>query len=174
MESLWVLFTQHQYGWGMRDAGISLAVVGISYIVVQGLLAGKIIPWLGETRTIVYGCLLSSGMFFLLAFNTWGLLSYLGIVPHVLGWALASTAIQTLASKNVGASDQGYLQGGLSGISGFAAIIGPLLSNSSFAWFTREHSTIIFPGAYFLLGAFALIMTSILAARITMTKWVKA
>ena len=174
MESLWVLFTQHQYGWGMRDAGISLAVFGISYIIVQGFLAGRIIPWLGETRTIVYGCLLSSAMFMLLAFNTWGLLSYLGIIPHVLGWALASTAIQTFASRQVGASEQGYLQGALTGISGFSAIIGPLLSNLSFALFTREHATIIFPGAYFLLGAFTLILTAILAARITLSTPAKA
>ncbi len=166
MESIWVLFTQYQYDWGMRDAGLSLAVVGISYIVVQGLLAGKIIPWLGEVKTIIYGSLLSASMFVLLAFNTWGLLSYLGIIPHVLGWALASTAMQTYASKRVDASDQGYLQGALSGISGLAAIIGPFLSNYSFAWFTSTASSINFSGAYFLLGGLMLVLSALLARRL--------
>lgn len=165
MESVWVLFTQHQYGWGMQDAGISLAVVGISFIIVQGFLVGRVIPWLGEIKTIVYGSLISASMFFMLAFNSLGILGYLGIVPHVLGWALASTAMQTLASKRVNASDQGYLQGALSGISGLAAIIGPLLSNSSFAWFTSAGSVVIFPGAYFLLGGVMLIITSVMAAK---------
>ncbi|MCP4073800.1 MAG: TCR/Tet family MFS transporter [Hyphomicrobiales bacterium] len=165
LESLWVLFTQHQYGWGMQDAGFSLAIVGVSFIIVQGFLAGRIIPWLGEIRTIIYGSLLSASMFFLLAFNTLGILGYLGIIPHVLGWALASTAMQTLASKQVNASEQGYLQGALSGIAGLAAIVGPLLSNSSFAWFTSTGSAFIFPGAYFLFGGIMLVANSFIAAR---------
>ncbi len=165
MESVWVLFTQHQYDWGMQQAGLSLAIVGISFIVVQGFLAGRIIPVLGERNTIIYGSMLSGLMFFFLAFNQWGLLGYLGIVPHVLGWALASTAMQTLASKKVDASNQGYLQGAISGIAGLAAIIGPLLSNSSFSWFTSHAAIINFPGAFFILGAMMLFITSLLAYR---------
>lgn len=170
MESVWVLFTQHQYGWGMQEAGFSLAVVGISFIVVQGFLSGRIIPWLGEINTIVYGTILSAMMFILLAFNTWGFLSYFGIVPHVLGWALASTAMQTYASKKVEASQQGYLQGAISGITGLGAIIGPFLSNSSFAWFTRETSAINFPGAFYILGALLLIIVSSMAYRLPNSK----
>lgn len=165
MESVWVLFTRHQYEWGMHEAGLSLAVVGVSYIVVQGFLAGKIIPWLGETRTIVIGLSISAVMFLMLAFNTSGLLGYLGIIPHVLGSALAGTAMHTLASKRVDATRQGYMQGAIAGLNGLAAITGPLLSNASFAWFTSENNPINFPGAYFLLGFAVLLATAIIAKK---------
>ena len=165
LESVWVLFSQHQFGWGMREAGISLAVVGVSYIVVQGFLVSRIINWLGESKTIFYGLLLSASMNFLLAFNTWGLLSYFGIVPNVLGTAIATTAIQTIASKKVAANQQGYLQGAIAGIGGLAAIIGPILSNFSFAWFTSASSPINFPGAFFLLAAILLPLAAWLATK---------
>jgi DHA1 family tetracycline resistance protein-like MFS transporter len=166
LESVWVLFSQHQYGWGMKDAGISLALVGVSFIVVQGILAGKVIPWLGEIRTIIYGSSLSAVIFFLLAFNKSSLLGFLGTIPHVLGWALASTAITTLASKRVDASSQGYMQGALGGITGFAAIIGPLMATSSFAWFTSINSPINFPGAFFIFGAGLLAISAIMATKL--------
>ena len=165
LESVWVLFSQHQYNWGMREAGISLAVVGLSYVVVQGFLVAKIINWLGETKTIIYGLLLSASMYFLLAFNTWGMLSYFGIIPNVLGTAVATTAIQTMATKKVAANQQGYLQGAIAGIGGLAAIIGPILSNFSFAWFTSANSAINFPGAFFILGAIMLSFTAWLVSK---------
>lgn len=167
MESLWVLFTQHQYGWGIQEAGVSLAIVGVSFVVVQGFLAGKIIPVIGEIRTIVYGMALTASMFIMLSVNTWGVLGYFGVIPHVLGSALASTAIQTYASKQVDATQQGYLQGAISGLGGLGAIFGPLFSTSSFAWFTSESAPFIFPGAYFAFAGIILLLCALLASRIS-------
>ncbi len=170
MESLWVLFTHHTYGWGMQEAGFSLAVVGICFIFVQGVLAGKIIPYLGEVNTIIYGGILSAAMFMMLAFNTWGLLGFIGIVPYVLGSSLASTALQTLASKQVSDSDQGYLQGAISGIGGLSAIIGPLIASGTFALFTSSFAPFDFPGAYFLLGAIVFVIAASLISKFSRVK----
>ena len=38
METLWIIFTQHRYGWDIQEASISLTIVGLSYFVVQGFL----------------------------------------------------------------------------------------------------------------------------------------
>lgn len=163
LEGVWVLFTQHQYGWGTKETGFSLAVVGISYIFVQGWLVRKVIPVLGETNTIIYGFILSSTMYVFLSFNTVGLFGYLGIIPHVIGWGCAQVAIQTIASKQVESNQQGLLQGALTSIGGLSAILGPAIATASFAYFTSPLAPINFPGAYFALGALVMVIAAILA-----------
>ena len=150
LESIWVLFTGVQYGWGAREAGISLAVVGISFVIVQGFLVRRIVARLGEAATIAAGFSLSALMYLLLSVNESGLVGFIGIVPHVIGWGAAGPALQALASQQVAASQQGYLQGALTSITGLAAIAGPIIATGTFAWFTSESAPFAFPGAYFL------------------------
>lgn len=165
LESIFVLFTQHQYGWGMADAGISLAIVGVCFVVVQGFLAGKIIPMFGERNVIVWGLGVSSMFYFVMAFNRLSWIGFVGIVPHVSGWALASTAIQSFASRQVEADSQGYLQGAITGLGGLSAIFGPILAGSSFSWFTSQNAPFHFPGAFFVLAGGVLVLSSLLAGR---------
>jgi len=156
LENIWVLFTNHQYGWDTQEAGFSLAIVGISYVFVQGWLVRIVVPRFGETKTIIFGISLSALMLLLLSVNTSGLLGYIGIIPHVIGWGCAQPAIQAIATRQVGESQQGLLQGALTSIGSLAAIFGPALANGSFAYFTSSLAPINFPGAFFLLGAFVL------------------
>ena len=158
LEGIWVLFTQHQYGWGSQEAGFSLAIVGISYVFVQGFLVRKVVPAFGETRVIAAGLTLSATMYLILSFNTIGWLGYVGIIPHVIGWGCAAPALQSIASRQVGADSQGLLQGSLTGISGLAAIIGPAISTGTFSWFTSKNAPYTYPGAYFALGAIVLLI----------------
>jgi DHA1 family tetracycline resistance protein-like MFS transporter len=161
LESIWVLFTDVQYNWGTREAGLSLAVVGVSFIIVQGFLVKPIVARIGEVATIAAGFSVSAIMFVLLAFNDIGLLGYLGIVPHVLGWGIAGPALQALASQQVDESEQGYMQGALTSISGLASIIGPAMATAIFAWFTSAAAPVFFPGAFFLLGGILLLFAAL-------------
>ncbi len=138
LESLWVLFTQFQYGWGTQEAGISLAIVGASYVFVQGYLVRIVIPRFGEINTIIGGFLLSAAMYVLLAFNTNGFFGYLGVIPYVIGWGCAAPALQAIASKQVGEDRQGLLQGALTSVSGLAAIAGPAIATTSFSYLLRR------------------------------------
>lgn len=160
LESLWVLFTQTQYGWNTQEAGISLALVGVSYVFVQGYLVRIVIPRFGEINTIIGGFLLSAAMYVLLAFNTIPLIGYIGIIPYVIGWGCAAPALQSIASKQVGEDKQGILQGSLTGVGGLAAIAGPALATTSFSYFTSPLAPVYFPGAFFLFGAFILIISA--------------
>jgi DHA1 family tetracycline resistance protein-like MFS transporter len=160
LESIWVLFTDVQYGWGTREAGLSLAVVGISFIFVQGFLVKRVVARFGEVATIAGGFTLSAVIYALLAFNTSGAIGYVGIIPHVLGWGVAGPALQALASQQVDETRQGFLQGGLTSVSGLAAIIGPASATGIFAFFTRESASIHFPGAFFLIGSAVLLIAA--------------
>lgn len=162
METVWVIFGQHQYGWGIPEAGVSLAVVGVSYFIVQGFLVRPTVAALGEVKTATIGLLLCSTMFFLLSFNTVSFIAYLGIPLYALGAGCTAPALQAIATRFVTPEQQGHLQGALTGIAGLSAIVGPALSTSSFSYFTSERAPYDFPGAYFLLGALVFIGCSLL------------
>lgn len=165
LESIWVLFTDVQYGWGAQEAGISLAVVGISFVVVQGFLVKRVVARFGEIATIAGGFSLSALMYLLLAFNEISLIGYLGIVPHVLGWGVAGPAMQALASRQVDETEQGFMQGALTSISGMASIIGPALATGTFAYFTSANAPFLFPGAFFAFGSLVLFVSAYIGSR---------
>lgn len=160
LEGVWVLFTEIQYGWGPREAGFSLAIVGICFVIVQGFLVKPVVAKFGERATILGGFTLSAVVYFCLSINTMGAIGYIGIIPHVLGWGVAGPALQALVSKNVDEKSQGLAQGGMSAISGLAAILGPAFSTFSLAFFTSEYAPFQFNGAYFLIGALVLLIAA--------------
>ncbi|MBL4597645.1 MAG: TCR/Tet family MFS transporter [Rhizobiaceae bacterium] len=165
LESIWVLFTQERYGWGMKEAGSSLALVGICFVFVQGFLVARVVKRFGEMKVLVFGMSLSASLYLFLSFNTVGIISFWGIVPHIIGWGCATPALQALASHQIDESEQGYLQGALSGVTGLSAIIGPAISTAMFSYFTSESAPIYFPGAFFLFGAIFLLLAAAFGSR---------
>ena len=160
LESLWVIFSQLQYGWNMQEVGFSLAVVGASFVFVQGYLVRKVVPRFGEINTIIGGFILSALMYVFLAFNTSGFISYLGIIPYIIGWGCAAPALQAIASQQVSEEKQGLLQGALTSVGGLAAVAGPAIATTTFSYFTSPLAPVYFPGAFFLMGAFVLILSA--------------
>ena len=59
-EMTWVLFTGYRFGWGPTETGLSLAMVGVMFVVGQGGLVRVIVPWLGERRAILIGLAISA------------------------------------------------------------------------------------------------------------------
>ena len=55
LQSVWVLYMGARYGWGPAQVGVSLALVGITSIIVQAGLVKHIIAALGETRGVITG-----------------------------------------------------------------------------------------------------------------------
>ena len=49
-EMTWVLFTSYRFDWGPREIGLSLAMVGVMFVVGQGGLVRVVVPRLGERR----------------------------------------------------------------------------------------------------------------------------
>jgi len=146
LEALWVIFSELQYGWSTQETGFSLAIVGASYVFVQGFLVRKVIPRFGEINTIIGGFLLSS--------------VNIGIIPYIIGWGCAEPALKAIASRQVSDTKQGLLQGALTSVGGLAAVAGPALSTTAFSYFTSPLAPVYFPGAFFLFGAFILIISA--------------
>ncbi len=150
--STWSYFTMKVFGWTPDQVGYSLAFVGLIVAIVQGGLARIIMPKLGEIRAISYGLLLYGFGFFLFAYATKSWMMYAFMIPFGLG-GIAGPALQSLITQQVGADEQGELQGGLTSLQSITTIFGPLLASNLFAYFASERAPILFPGAAFFMAA---------------------
>jgi len=162
--STWVLYTGYRYGWTPKQVGLSLALVGVMAVIVQGGLARKIIPALGERRSIVIG--LTNATIFVTAYGlaAQGWVVYVLLVIGSFG-GIAMPALQGLVSRSVPLNEQGALQGALSSLASLAGILGPLVATGLFGHFIREEAKVKIPGAAFFASALMFFVAMLLALR---------
>lgn len=157
LHATWVLYTGYRYHWDETDAGYSLFAVGIGAIVVQGGLARRLVPKLGERRALLLGFTIAACAYFGYATATAGWMIYVVIGCASFG-GLAMPAMQSLVTRTVRSDEQGLVQGGLSSVQGLANIFGPLLGSTVFAWSISGALQPPLPGAvYFTSGVIALL-----------------
>lgn len=149
---IWVLFVMYQYHWEPRAVGFSLAVVGITTAIVQGVLVRPFVSRFGERAALLTGLISGTVSMFLCAFAATPLLFWLGIAAMAM-WGFAPAATQSFMSMRVGPSEQGELQGAISCIRSLTALIGPGIFTLTFAWFVATGHHWQFSGAAWLLSA---------------------
>ena len=154
LESCWVLYTGHRYGWGLRDAAISLTSIGMVAAVVQGVLVKRFVKWLGEQKTFLLG--LSIGA---VIFVAYGLLTHgdwaFWIFPLGAFTTLSGPASQALLSKAVPPSEQGLLQGGVASVMSLTQIVGPVMATQLLGFFISDDAPFYVPGMpFFVCSAF--------------------
>ncbi len=161
----WNFFTIYRFNWSERMVGISLAVVGILIGSVQGGLTRVIVPRLGNETSIYLGLGLYTIGLILFAFATQGWMMFVFLLPYCLG-GICGPSLQSVISVHVASSQQGELQGALTSLMSLTTIIGPLMMNSAFSFFTSSKAPIYFPGIHFLIGAACMTFSIILIRRI--------
>ena len=150
--AVWVYYAKAQFGWDSGMLGVSLASFGISVAVVEGILIRRILPWLGERRTIVLGFIFSIGIFVVLGFLTsafWALL----LAPISALGSVVIPAMRGIFANKAEANQQGEIQGIVSSTQSLAVIFAPLVLTYVFYASTRPDGPIFLPGAPFLLAA---------------------
>lgn len=128
----WVLFTEHRLDWSPVEVGISLSVFGIVQVLVQALLTGRIVEWIGEAKTVIIGCVTDALGLVGLAIVTDGL-SMAPILAALGIGGIGLPALQTLLSQRVDEQHQGRLQGVLASINSVTSIFGPVAFTTIFA-----------------------------------------
>ena len=151
VHSTWVLYTAHRYGWGPRDVGSSLAVVGLTAAIVQGWLGRVIIPALGERVTLLGGFLLGAVSLSAYGFATQGWMIY-AILPFGAMAGLGGQAGQAIISKAVPINEQGAVQGALTGLYSVAGFVAPMLAANLFSYFIGGKAPMHLPGIAFFEG----------------------
>ena len=168
VQSNWSFYVIEKFKWSPGMIGISLAVVGLVFAVVQGGLIRIIIPKLGQARSVYVGLGFNALGFVLFALATESWMMFAFTVVYCMG-GIAGPALQGIISTQVPANEQGELQGALTSLMSATACIGPVLMSNTFAYFTNSHTPIYLPGAPMLLGA-VLTITATLMARASLKK----
>ncbi|MGI9414630.1 MAG: TCR/Tet family MFS transporter [Hyphomicrobiales bacterium] len=150
--AVWSFYTKEAFAWSNAQVGLSLAVVGIGFAVVQGVLIRRIIPALGEARTAVWGFVLSIAGLVGLAFASEGWMVY-ALMPVTALGAIITPALTGLMANQIPDDGQGELQGALSSVMGVTLIISPVMMTQLFGHFTKAGAAPYFPGAPFLAAA---------------------
>ncbi|HEV2478441.1 MAG TPA: MFS transporter, partial [Puia sp.] len=109
-------------------------------------------------------CLYTLGLV-LFAFASQSWMMFVFLVPYCMG-GIAGPSLQAVISKHIGPTQQGELQGALTGLMSVTTIIGPLIMNSTFAYFTSSKAPFYFPGIHFLIGAACMLMSTLIAVNV--------
>ncbi|MFC3879446.1 TCR/Tet family MFS transporter [Algoriphagus namhaensis] len=169
VQSNWAYYTMFKFDWDEAMVGYSLGVVGVLVALVQGGLIRVAIPRLGQAKSVYIGLALNAvGLFcFGLADLGWMMLVFL--IPYCLG-GISGPALQGIISAQVPPNEQGELQGALTSLVSVTSIIGPVMMNSIFAYFSADDAPIYLPGASFYLAAILAVISLFFAYRVLSTR----
>jgi DHA1 family tetracycline resistance protein-like MFS transporter len=164
LPSTFVLYATYRYGWDSTTVGITLAMVGICAMAVQGAGIGPIVRLFGERLALLLGLVCGAAGFFIFAIAPSGPLSWLGI-PVMSLWGVSGAAIQALMTKQVAPDQQGQLQGAMSSVQSVSQLLGPFLFTLTFAYFIGGQAPIKLPGAPFFLASALVLLAAVIALR---------
>jgi DHA1 family tetracycline resistance protein-like MFS transporter len=167
LPSTFVLYATYRYGWTAATVGLTLALVGVCSMAVQGVAIGPIVKRFGERRALLLGLGSGAAGFLIYGAAPTGPLFWLGI-PVMALWGVAGAAIQALMTQSVPADQQGQLQGATSSVQSVSQLTGPFLFTLTFAWFIGDSAPFKLPGAPFLLASALLLLALVIALRVTM------
>jgi len=160
VQANWSYFTIHRFGWGESMVGISLAVVGLLVGFVQTVVTRKINPLIGNEKSIYIGLALYTTGLVLFGLTTATWMMFVFLIPYCFG-GIAGPALQASMAEHVARNQQGALQGALTSLMSLTTIIGPLIMNNLFKFFTADNAPFYFPGVHFFLGALFMSMALI-------------
>lgn len=145
MTTAFSLYTMFRFGYDAQHTGYLFAYVGILAVIVQGGLIGRLVKRFGELALVIVGAFLFAGSLFAVPFvgpQAGGLLALLvGGGLFSIGNSLSAPSLTSLASKSVGANEQGSAMGVMQSVASLARAVGPALAA------VLIHSAIAYPGA---------------------------
>jgi DHA1 family tetracycline resistance protein-like MFS transporter len=165
LPSTFVLYATFRYGWDEKTVGLTLALVGICSMVVQGAGIGPIVKRFGERNALLLGLGCGAVGFLIFGAAPTGHLFWLGI-PVMALWGVAGAATQALMTQRVSPEQQGQLQGATTSVQSVSQLLGPFLFTLTFAYFIGGDAPMLLPGAPFLLACLLLVLAFLIAVRV--------
>jgi DHA1 family tetracycline resistance protein-like MFS transporter len=124
-------FTMYRFDYDATHNGYLFAYIGILAAVVQGALIGRLVKRYGELPLVLVGALLLTAGLVVLPFvgpAAGGLLGLLGVMTAFsFGNSFATPTLTSLASKSVGAAEQGGVMGATQSAASLARTVGPTI-----------------------------------------------
>jgi DHA1 family tetracycline resistance protein-like MFS transporter len=150
--AVWSYFGIARFGWTPGQVGLSLALYGVSFAVVQGGLVGPVVRRFGRHRAMLLGTSSGIASLVLLTMVDSGTLALLLIPLSSMG-GFVIPALRAELSDRVTDRQQGELQGAMASIRALGMIAAPLAFTTVFAAFTGAEAWADLPGAPFALAA---------------------
>jgi DHA1 family tetracycline resistance protein-like MFS transporter len=164
--NIFVLYTDHWYGWNSTQVGFFMMAGALAGLIVQALLVGRAVHHLGERRCMMLGAALSVTGLCLYGLATTGPPFWLGMPLISLG-AVGGPAWSALMSRQVGPTEQGRLSGASASLQSLSQIIGPILFTGAFSASIHHlgevHGPALPQGAPFFMAAAALTLAAAIA-----------
>jgi MFS transporter, DHA1 family, tetracycline resistance protein len=164
LSSVWPYYTMHKLHWTPQTVGYSLGVYGISTILVQSLLTGRLAHRLGSLRAAELGFLLVAAGYLGYALGDSTVVAFVCIPLTVMGFITQPSLVSLMSSK-IRREAQGALQGVVASAGSLAAMVTPLVMSNLFSQFARPEKPWYFPGAPFLLASALAVTGSIVVLR---------
>lgn len=160
LPTLFVLYAGNRYGWALNVTGPVLALSGIFGLVVQAGLVPRVVAMLGEVGALTAGLLAGALALAVYGLAPTGPLFLIGLpIGAFLG--LFAPGFQAIATRRVGPSEQGRLQGANSSITGLTSMIAPAAFGYIYAWSAAPGRGGALAGAPFLVGAAMLALAAL-------------
>ncbi|WP_100330521.1 MFS transporter [Bacillus xiapuensis] len=148
-QSIFGYYSWERYGYGPKEVGLIMLIIGLIGTLVQGAGVGRITKKFGDQRTVLGSLLLSAVGFILmtLANSFAGVLVTTGI--FFIGNSLLRPSVNSLLSKQAG-PQQGYIMGLNNSFLSLGNVAGPLAAGGLFEW--NLHLPYMFGAAIMLFG----------------------
>jgi len=159
--TVFVLYAGYRYGWGPREVGLLLAMVGGIDMVVQGVLTGPIVKRLGDRGTMILGLFGGTLGVALMGWAPVGWVFVLAMLPNAL-WGLAMPTLQSLMTRQVSESEQGQLQGATMSVASIAGVVSPLFFGWIYSISVGETAPVRIMGLAFYIAAGVLLAASVI------------
>ena len=164
--NIFVLYTDHWYGWNSTMVGVFMMAGAMAGLVVQAGLVAHAVRHLGERRCMMVGAALTVCGLCAYGLAPTGAAFWLGMPLISLG-AVGGPAWSALMSHQVGPSEQGRLAGASSSLQSLSQIIGPLLFTGAFSASIHHsgetHAPVLPQGSPFFMAAVALTAAAAIA-----------
>lgn len=167
VHSSWNYYTMTKFGWTGKDVGISLAVIGVCFGVVQGVLSGVLVKRFGENGSASLGLIVLT--FTLLGIaaipSDYGWMMYVFVFPYAFS-GIIEPSIRSIVSRGAKNNEQGELQGVFTSMMSLGEIIGPQF----FMWiyYSSVHS---FPNSSWSYGMPFIVASLLSFAAFFIVRW---
>lgn len=165
IHSLWNFYTMDRFDWTAKNVGVSLAVVGVAFGIVQGGLSGLMVKKLGERVTAIIGLLFLIVTTGVIGILPYGWMMYAIIFPYAF-CGVIDPAIRSIVSRQTAQNEQGELQGIFTSLMSLAEIASPIF----FTWLyaTSTHTKPVTVMGY---GISFFVCAAIAFGALILTRW---
>jgi DHA1 family tetracycline resistance protein-like MFS transporter len=115
--------------WSARQIALSLAVLGLGFVLASGVFMRPLLRWLSSARVVVLGVLIDiTGMLIFIAFAEAWQWAVTGLFVSSLGGGFWATTIVGLVSREAPRAHQGLMMGLINGAGLVGRVAGPPLA----------------------------------------------